>query len=338
VQPAEFNAPQPPASPVVWTDINLVESARTCLSAGGIRLVVRTDGSLDGLEQAEGVIAGSLLWGDASFFSRFPKVQVFARSGIGYDRVDLEAATVAGVCVVNTPEAPTESTAEFAITLMLALARRLPLPARALAEGTWTEGATVIGSDLAGKTLGVVGCGRIGRRVAEIAQALRMEVRVFDPFAATLPTHTLRVSTLIELLASADVISLHLPLSSATHRMIGANELAQCKPGALLINTARGPLVDEAALTDALQQGRLRGAALDVWDPEPPAAESALCRLPMVIATPHMAAATHEGRCRSHTTAAEQVLDVLRGHQPPNLLNPSVWTVRRPPPQSGKVC
>jgi len=327
-----------PASPLVWTDINLVEEARTCLSAGGVRLIVRTDGSLDGLEQAEGVIAGSLLWGDAVLFDRFRRVQVFARSGIGYDRVDLEAATAAGVCIVNTPDAPTESTAEFAITLMLALARRLPHPTRALAAGTWTAGAAVIGTDLAGKTLGLVGCGRIGRRVAEIASALRMNVRVYDPFAVSLPPGALGVPTLIELLDGADVISLHLPLSAATRRLIGAAELAWCKPGALLINTARGPLVDEAALADALQKGRLGGAALDVWDPEPPAVDSALCRLPMVIATPHMAAATDEGRRRSHTAAAEQVLEVLRGHQPASLLNPAVWPVRRISSGSGKVC
>ena len=338
MQAPESSASRHPAPPVVWSDINLVEPARACLSAAGVHLIVSTGGCLDGLEQADGVIAGSLLWGDASFFHRHPRMQVFARSGIGYDRVDLDAATAAGVCVVNTPEAPTESTAEFAITLMLALARRLPLPARALAAGTWTEGPAVIGSDLAGKILGLVGCGRIGRRVAEIARALRMEVWVYDPFAAALPPDTSRVPTLKELLAGADVISLHLPLSSATRGLIGATELALCKPTALLINTARGPLVAEAALADALQQGRLKGAALDVWDPEPPAPESNLCHLPMVIATPHMAAATEEGRRRSHTTAAEQVLDVLRGERPPSLLNPSVWAVRRPSSQSGKVC
>jgi len=205
----------------------------------------------------------------------------------------------------------------------------LTLGAAPLSAGTWQQGGELIGFDLAGKTLGLVGCGRIGRRVAEMAQAFRMSVLAYDPLAATLPPQVTRAGSLGELLSAADVISLHVPLSATTRHLLGAKEFAQCKSGAILLNTARGPLVDERALCAALQGGRLAGAGLDVWDPEPPAADNPLLRLPTVVATPHMAAFTQEGRRRSHVAAVTQVLQVLRGEQPPFLLNPAVWASRR---------
>jgi D-3-phosphoglycerate dehydrogenase len=162
-----------------------------------------------------------------------------------------------------------------------------------------------------------------------MAQAFHMEVQAFDPFATSLPPNVRRATTLVELLASSDVISVHAPLSAATRHLLGAAEFARCKPGAILVNTARGPLLDEAALLEALRGGRLAGAGLDVWDPEPPAADNPLLRLPNVVATPHVAAFTQEGRRRAHVAAATQVLQVLRGEQPPFLLNPAVWPRRR---------
>ncbi len=316
-------------APLIWTDIDLVPEARRLLADFPARLQVEPDGSLAGVDQAEAAIVGSRLIGDAAFFSRASRLRVLARSGIGYDRIDVNAATAAGVCAINTPDAPTESTAEFAIALMLASARHLMVGAVPLSRGQWSQGSPLIGCDLAGKNLGLVGCGRIGRRVAEIAHALRMEVYVFDPFAVSLPPNVRRVPALPELLGHSDFISLHAPSTAANRHLIGAAQLAQCKPGAILINTARGPLIDEAALYHALNSGHLAGAGLDVWDPEPPHPDAPLLRLPNVVATPHMAASTREGRERSHMSATTQLLQVLHDEQPPCLLNPAVWPRRR---------
>lgn len=318
----------PPDLPIVWTDIALLPEARERLDAHAT-LLTQPEGTLSGIETADAVIAGSRFPGTAETFARAARLQVVARVGIGYDRIDLAAATAAGVCVVNTPDAPTESTAEFAIALMLAAARRLPRALAGLAAGRWEQGAELAGTDLAGKTLGLVGCGRIGRRVAEIAQALRMSVQAHDPHAAELPPGVGRAATLHGLLQSSDVISVHAPLTPATHRLLGPAEFAVVRRGAILVNTARGGLVDETALLAALDDGRIGAAGLDVWDPEPPAMDHPLLRRPGVVATPHIAAFTQEGRRRSHLAATAQALAVLAGECPPALLNPAVWAVRR---------
>ncbi len=318
------------ASPhLIWTDIDLIPEARHELTAAGFILHLRKEGVTDGLEQASGFLVGSLFPGDAALFARAPCLQVIARSGIGFDRIDVDAATAAGVCAVNTPEAPTESTAEFTITLMLAVARRLTIGVVPLSAGRWTAGRALMGFDLAGKTLGLVGCGRIGRRVGEIAAVLGMNVQAFDPYAPHLAASWRRVTDLNELLASSDVVSLHVPASPSTRHLIGSESLARMRSEAILINTARGPLVDEQALLAALNNRRLAGAGIDVWDPEPPALDNPLLSHPLVVATPHMAANTREGVRRSQVTAARQVCQVLRGEQPPHLLNPSVWPHRR---------
>lgn len=315
----------------VWTDIALVPEATALLAEAGVPLEVHAEGETAGLDTATAIIAGSRLTADAAFFARAARLRVIARSGIGYDRVDVAAATTAGVCAVHTPEAPTESTAEFAILLLLAASRRLLRGAVPLANGSWVQGEPVIGRDLAGQTLGLVGCGRIGRRVAEIAHALGLTVQAYDPLQSQLPPEVRRAPSLATLLASSDFISLHAPATPANRHLLDGAALAQAKPGAILINTARGPLVDEAALLAALDSGRLAGAGLDVWDREPPAADHPLLRHPGVVATPHMAASTCEGRRRSHLAATRQVLQVLRGESPTHLLNPTVWPRRRHP-------
>lgn len=316
--------------PRIWTDVDLVPEALELLATHRAVVTCQPEGSLLDIEDAEALIVGSHLHGDAPLFARTPYLRALARVGIGFDRIDVKAATDAGICAMNTPDAPTESTATFAITLMLAVARRLLPGAVPLAGGHWTQGGAVVGFDLAGKTLGLVGCGRIGRRVAELAVALHLNVQAFDPLAPTLPAAVQRCATLPELLVTSDVVSLHVPSTPATRHLIDAPALASMKPDAILINTARGPLVDEAALFAALKRGHLFGVGLDVWDPEPPARELPLLRIPNVVATPHMAAATREGRRRSHVAAADQVLAALRGERPPSLLNPEVWPKRRP--------
>jgi phosphoglycerate dehydrogenase-like enzyme len=184
------------------------------------------------------------------------------------------------------------------------------------------------GTDLAGKNLGLVGCGRIWRRVAEIARAFRMSVQAFDPLLTSVPEGITLCPDLPALLATSDVVSLHVPLSPATRHLLNARTLALMKPGALLVNAARGGIVDAAALHEALRTGRLAGAGIDVWDPEPPDPGHPLLQFDNVVASPHVAAYTTEGLARSHATAVQQALMVMRGEIPPALLNPAAWPPR----------
>jgi D-3-phosphoglycerate dehydrogenase len=316
-----------------WTDVILEPEARQLLLNSG-RLSepqCRTDSAdpLAGLEQADAAVVGSAFPGTAATFARALSLRAVVRVGIGYDNIDLAAASAAGVFALNTPEAPTESTAEFTIALMLAVARRVPLADRRMRAGRTALSPELQGIDLAGKTLGLVGCGRIGRRVAEIALALRMHVQAFDPQITAPPPGATLCPNLAVLLASSDVVSLHVPLLPATRHLLNAATLALMKPGALLINAARGPVVDESALLAALRSGHLGGAGLDVWDPEPPAAGHPLLELDNVVAAPHIAAYTTEGRRRSHRTAVEQAIMILRGERAPALLNPAAWPPRK---------
>jgi Lactate dehydrogenase and related dehydrogenases len=315
-------------SRIVWTDIELNSAARQLLEPYAT-IVVGSAAHLEHLETAHGAIVGSLLPANREFFARATQLQVIARLGMGFDNLDLAAASHAGVCAVNTPDAPTESTAEFTLALMLAVARRVALADRRLRSGSWDGPDQLQGFDLAGKALGLVGCGRIGRRVAELAAAFQMRVVAHDPLAAVLPPDVERAPSLDALLAQADIVSLHLPLKATTRQLINARALGLMKPGAILINTSRGAIVDDTDLLAALRSGHLCGAGLDVWDPEPVSPTHPLLELPHVVVTPHMAAYTREGRVRSHRGAAEQVLQVWRGEMPASLLNPDVWPRRR---------
>ena len=321
--------------PLLWTDVPLHADALAALTphvrlAGPnipAALTVPGDPAV-----ADAAIVGAQVPWDAAAFSLAPRLRVVARTGIGYDNVDVPAASAAGVCALNTPDAPTESTAEFAVALMFAVARRVATADRQSKTGAWKLDASVLGFDLAGKTLGLVGFGRIARRVTEMTRAIRMNVCAFDPLV---PAETMaalgvtRCDNLDTLLRGARVLSLHAPLTPATRGLIGAAQLALLPAGAILINTARGPLVDEGAVLDALEIGHLAGAGLDVWNREPVSADNALFRHPRVVATPHMAAYTDEGRRRSHVAAAQHVLSVLRGERPPTLIEPTMWIRRR---------
>jgi phosphoglycerate dehydrogenase-like enzyme len=321
--------------PTVWTDLDLVAEARSALTDAGVSLEVHAEGDTAGLDTAEAIIAGSRLVADATLFARTARLRVLARSGIGYDRIDLAAASAARIVVVNTPEAPTESTAEFALALLLAAARRLPAAAGALGAGRWLQGPSVVGADLQAKCLGLIGCGRIGRRVAELAQAFGMHVLAFDPLQPTLPPEVRRAASLAELFAQADAISLHVPATPDTRHLLDASAFARMRPGVIVVNTARGPLIDTVALLAALESGRVSAAAIDVWDPEPPSPNEPLLMHPAVIATPHMAALTREGRRRSHLAATRQVMQVLGDERPEHLLNAEIWPHRR---ARGEVC
>ena len=324
-----------PILPLIWTDVPLHLDALERLR-GQARLCGPTISAADAAPgdypDADAAIVGTKLFYDAAMFERAPRLKIIGRTGIGYDNIDVPAATAAGVCVINTPDAPTESTAEFAIALMFAVSRRIPAADHNSKTGLWKLDPDVMGTDLAGKSLGLVGFGRIARRVAEMARAIRMRVSAFDPFvdsSVMTDNGVTPCADLPELLQSSRIVSLHAPLAAATHRLIGAAQIALLPKGAILINTARGPLVDEAAVLASLESGQLAGAGIDVWEREPVPSDHALFRHPRVVATPHMAAYTDEGRRRSHMAATEFVLSGLRGEIPGTLVDPSMWKRRR---------
>lgn len=282
-----------------------------------------------GLATAVAVVAGQRLY-DAAFMDRAPELVVIARTGIGYDAVDIAEATRRGIAVCNAPDAPTVSTAEHTIALLLAVAKRIPNAQAALREGAGSYFAAHTGIELDGKVLGLVGFGRIGRRVATIARGLGMEVIVHDPYldASSIPAGITPVETLAALLAAADVVSLHVPLSDASRGLFGAAEFAAMKPGAVFINAARGALVEDAALLAALDSGRLFGAGLDVTSPEPLPPDHPLLHRDDVLVTPHVAAGTREGKARAFRIAFEQAMAVIEGRRPEHLVNPEVWKQR----------
>ena len=259
-------------------------------------------------------------------------LEVIGRHGAGLDSVDLAAASERGIPVVFTPYGPTQSTAEHALLLILATARRLPQLDRAARSGDFAirERPDAMGCELGGKALGVVGFGRIGQSLAQMCRdALNMSIYVFDPYLdpeAVSAWGGVYVEDLIELAGQVDIISVHSPLTAETYHLIDRRVIRAMKPGALLINAARGPVLDEKALIEALQDGHLGGAGLDVYDPEPPGTDNPLFELDQVVLTPHVASFTQEGRQRMSLTVVEEVLRALRGERPQYLANPEVWT------------
>ena len=241
-----------------------------------------------------------------------PNLRVIARAGVGVDNIDVPAATKRGIAVMNAPGANTVSAAEHALALLLALARRIPWAAEAMRRGEWDR-KRFQGSELRGKTLGIVGLGRIGGHVAHLARAFGMHVLGHDPYLAPERAAELEVKlvTLEELLREADVVTLHLAATEQTNRLINADRLQLMKPTAVLINTARGELVDEVALAAAVEAGSIAGAAMDVFAVEPLPADSPLRKLERVILTPHVAASTAEAQERVSTETCAAVRDAL---------------------------
>ncbi|HEX2163621.1 MAG TPA: phosphoglycerate dehydrogenase [Thermoanaerobaculia bacterium] len=241
------------------------------------------------------------------------RLRVIGRAGIGVDNVDVAAATERGILVVNAPTANVLSATEHTFALLLALARRVPAADRAMKAEDWDR-KSFVGVELHGKTLGVIGFGRIGQGVAARARAFEMEVVAYDPFLDAAAARRLEVPLLglDDLLARADVVTLHTPLTAETKDLLDARRIAKMKPEALLINAGRGGTVDEAALLAALEGGRLGGAALDVFAAEPPS-DWALVKHPRVVATPHIGAQTREAQERIATETARMVLAALEG-------------------------
>ena len=249
------------------------------------------------------------------------RLKVVGRAGIGVDNVDVKAATAAGIAVMNTPFGNATTTAEHALALMLALAREIPAADASTRKGEWAK-ARFLGVELAGKTLGIIGCGNIGSIVADRAQALKMKVVAYDPYLSPERARELGVEKLAldALFRRADVVTLHVPLTPETRHMIDAAAIAQMKPGVRIVNCARGGLIDEPALAAALQSGRVKGAALDVFETEP-ARSNPLFALPGVICTPHLGASTAEAQEAVAIQIAEQLADFLLSGAVVNAVN-----------------
>src|SRR3984957_1537522 len=263
------------------------------------------------IANADGLVVRSATKVNAALLEKAPKLRVVGRAGVGVDNVDMDAATRRGILVMNTPGGNAISVAEHTLALMLGLARSVPQASASIHAGKWEKSA-FSGTELRGKTLGLVGFGRIGSEVARRALALGMKVLASDPYVTAAAARELEVELLPldEVLGRSDFISLHSSLSPATEKMIGAAAIAKMKKGARIINCARGELIDEAALAEAMLSGHLSGAGLDTFAKEPPK-DSPLIGMVNVIATPHIAGSTKEAQEEVGTAIAHQVRDYL---------------------------
>ena len=271
------------------------------------------------IPRADAVIAGGKLPGDVIRAGK--QLKIIANYGAGYDSVDIAAAAACGVPVTNIPETVTDATAELAIGLMLAVSRRIGemnLRLRKEDSASLFGMGRFMGSTLRGRTLGIIGCGRIGGRVAEMAKALGMRVIAYS--RRGVPGHIAENAELATLLAESDVISLHCPSTPETRHLINAGTFAQMKDGACLINTARGAVVDHDALLEALRSGKLSGAGLDVF-PEEPRIPEELLTMDNVVCTPHIGSNTAQTRAGMAAACARQILDALSGKRPANIVN-----------------
>ena len=292
------------------------EGLKRLTEAEGVEVDVRVGLSEDELAAAvgdyEGMIIRSGVEVTAKVLASPGRLRAIARAGVGVDNVDLEAATRAGILVMNTPDANTIATAEHTIGMMLSLARKIPAGCRHVKDGEWQR-SQFVGTQLADKTLGVVGLGRVGRAVAERALGFGMKIVAQDPFfhgRTALDGRVKMVESLEDLVAVSDYLTLHTVLSDETRGLINADVLARAKPGIRIINCARGPLVDEAALAAAIRDGTVAGAAVDVYAAEPPV-DSPLVGLDEVVCTPHLGASTREAQLAVSVEAVEMLLDYL---------------------------
>jgi D-3-phosphoglycerate dehydrogenase / 2-oxoglutarate reductase len=273
------------------------------------------------LAEADALVVRSATQVDKALIAAAPRLRVIARAGTGVDNVDVAAATDRGIVVMNAPGANSVSVAEHAWALMLALARSIGAADAAMKRGVWDK-KRLTGAELRGKTLGVVGLGRIGQEVTNRARAFGMHILAHDPFISEQVAATIgaELTTLDDLCARADYITLHIPATAETRQLFDAARLASCKPGVRIINTARGELIDEAALADAIARGHVGGAGLDVFVEEPPTDQS-LVGLPQVVATPHIAASTVEAQELVGIETAIAVRDYLRDGAIRNAVN-----------------
>ena len=311
----------------IWSEAPQLSDALSKFPQSVTRLIADPADPVGSAKPAQAILAASAIRYNDEVFDRLPNLRILVRTGIGIDNVDLDAATRHHVVFCNTPDGPTESTAEHTIALMLAVAKQVKPGMEQLAAGDFAPRGLPMGTELMGKTLGLVGLGRIGGRVAHICgRGFGMRVLAFDPYisaerAAELGVELADLDTVI---GSADFLSLHAPSTPETYHLMNADRFAQMKSEAVLLNLARGPLLDPDALLEALDNEQIRGAGLDVFDPEPPPVSSRLRTHPKIVATPHSSTTTIEGRGRIEHMAVAAVLDFFNGRQPKDICNPAI--------------
>lgn len=315
----------------VWVEVPFLSDALTQLPAD-VEIYIGQLGVVneEKVMSAQVAFASAGVAYNADLFQRLPNLRMVQRTGIGYDNVNLEDATQYGVVACNTPDGPTESTAEHTVAMLLNLAKRLKQGNDNLAAGKFgPRNGPLLGMEVQGKILGLIGLGRIGRRVAQICGlGLGMRVLAYDPYITPEQAAQMGVeqAELADVIRQSDFLSLHVPVTPDTRSLMDATRISQMKQGAYLINCARGPLVDPVALVAAVDSGHLAGAGIDVFDPEPPVVGDVLRDHPLIVATPHSATVTTEGRVRIEEMAVARVNAFFRGERPSDVLNPAVYT------------
>lgn len=266
-------------------------------------------------------------WVTDALLAQCPELLCASSSGAGYDPIDVQACTRRGVLVVNQSGCNADSVAEHALGLMLSVKHRIAESDRVMRAAAYTTREDLMGNEIRGLTVGLIGIGNIGRRVALLAKAFGMRVLASDPYLSSeeITRRGAVPATLAEVLAQSDIVSVHCPRTPETVNMLSGDQFRAMKRGAVFISTARGGIHDETALYEALRDGHLSGAGLDVWTVEPPARDNPLLTLPNVTATYHTAGVTHEARRNAATMAAEQIEAMLRGDLAPRIVNPEVW-------------
>jgi D-3-phosphoglycerate dehydrogenase / 2-oxoglutarate reductase len=277
------------------------------------------DPSEQDIASAVGAIVRADAVVDAAFFERGPQLRVIARTGVGVDLVDLAAASARGIPVVITPGSGTRAVAEGVFAMALCLVKRLGPLTDLVRQGRWAERGQVQVGDLDGATLGIIGYGRIGRRVGELGTAVGMRLLAYDPFSA--PPEEIACNDLAELASASDVVTLHVPLTEQTYHLVDEDFLTHVQPGTILVNCGRGGLVDLDAALAALEAGRLAGVGLDVFEPEPPR-HHPLFDHPNVVLTPHLMGLTRRATAATFADAARGIVDVLAGRRPAAVANP----------------
>ena len=275
---------------------------------------ISRDELLEKLGEYDALIVRSGTKVDAEVIGRGDNLKIIGRAGIGVDNIDVAAATKKGILVANVPESNTISAAEHTMAILMALARKIPAACASLASGEWNRSGYQ-GTEIYGKTLGIVGLGRVGALVAERASSFGMSLIGYDPFISKQRAKQLGVEmkpSLEELIKEADFVTMHVPKSKETYHIIGKEQFDIMKKGARVINVSRGGVIDEEALVEAIKAGKVAGAALDVFEHEPPG-DSPLCRMPEVVVTPHLGASTSEAQYKAGTEIADQVIAGLKG-------------------------
>jgi len=313
--------------------IEILESAADVEVFEGVDDAIPRDLLLEKVENVDGLLPLLTERINAEVMDRGENLRVISNYAVGYNNIDVEAATERGIYVTNTPGILTDTTADAAFALLMATARRVPEADRHIRAKKWIHAwgpRMFIGSDIHGKTLGILGMGRIGSAVAKRARGFDMDVIYNDIYRREDLEKEMGLvyKSREEVIRGADFLSLHVPLTPETHHMMGAEELAMMKDTAYLINTSRGPVVDEKALYHALRDRVIAGAGLDVFENEPLEHDSPLMELDNIVLTPHLASGSVETRTKMATTAATNLISVLQNIEPPNLVNPEVKGVR----------